>query len=274
VTLPAWRFDLPAWRKWLGGLAMFVLLSGMGYAAEGAVETLLGDKFYRRLLATPLPGFNGAQAWQVVANKFQMEYEAIFDAVHAYFPVLLAVGVGLVILAAGRLLVGRKNSGAFGAGLVLFLILGSVLSPTVLLAGEYKVYDCQSDVIAGYEAAGAELAYAIPPGSKVYWAGYSPATLLYLPGIELLPGQLHGVYSFRISDDDDALRRYGWWNQSLAEKWLAEADFVLVEARNLNRDDWLNEQLANFEMVAETVPQSCQPESVMMVFRPSRLPSP
>jgi hypothetical protein len=87
--------------------------------------------------------------------------------------------------------------------------------------------------------------------------------------VEIYPGQLHGVYSFRISDDDDALRRYGWWNQSLAEKWLAEADFVLVEKRNLDRDNWLNEQLANFEMVAETEPQSCQPDSAMMVFRPS-----
>jgi hypothetical protein len=111
------------------------------------------------------------------------------------------------------------------------------------------------------------LAQIITPGSQIYWAGYSPATLLYLPGAEILPGQLHGVYSFRISDDDEALRRYGWWNQSLAEKWLAKADFVLVEQRNFNRDDWLNEQLVNFDVVTKTAPQSCSLESAMLVFR-------
>ena len=104
----------------------------------------------------------------------------------------------------------------------------------------------------------------------MYWVGYSPVTLLYLPGVKIYPAQLHGVYSFRISDDDDALMKYGWWNQHLAEKWLNEADFVLVEARNMSRNDWLTQKLESgaFVKVGATAPQAaCQSDSFFQIFR-------
>ena len=168
-------------------------------------------------------------------------------------------------LAAAHLLFGRKTG--LGVGFVALTLMGIWLSPSPLLAGEYNSYDCPTDVLPGYEAAGAQLVKVIPAGATVYWAGYSPVTLLALPGAQIYPAQLHGTYSFRIATDEDALTRYGWWNQSLAEKWLYDADFVLVEQRNLDSNDWLAGQLANFERVAQTRPQSCQPDSVMLVFK-------
>jgi len=277
VTLPSWRFEVPAsrrdagtvWRKWPGLVAMFALLAGMAYSAEGTAESLLGGMFYKRLLSLPVPGFAGAQIWQVVANKFQLEYEIIYDAAHTWFPVLLAVLFGLGLLAALKWLIGRKNSAASGAFLV-FVLLGTFFSQSPLLAGEYNSYDCPHDVIPGYETAGAQLAKVIPPGSTVYWAGYSPVTLLYLPGVKIYPAQLNGAYSFRISNDDDALMKYGWWNQHLAEKWLAEADFVLVEERSVARNDWFVQTLQNgsYEEIALTSPQAaCQQASFFHVFR-------
>jgi len=271
VTLPLWRLELPAWRKWLGALGMLGLLAGMAYSAEGTVADLFGADFYKRLLSLPAPGFSGAQVWQVVANKFQVEYGIIHDAVHVWVPVLLAVAFGLVLLAVWKMLNGRKNSAALGGGaLLVFVLLGMVFSPSPLLAGEYNSYDCQSNVIPGYEAVGAKLAKIIPPGSSVYWDGYSPVSLLYLPGVKIYPAQLHGTYSFRISNDDDALLKYGWWNQHLAEKWLAEADFVLVEDRNMARNDWLAQALESgaYRQVAVTGPQAaCQPKSFFHVYR-------
>jgi len=170
-----------------------------------------------------------------------------------------------------KMLNGRKNSAALGGGaLLVFVLLGMVFSPSPLLAGEYNSYDCQSNVIPGYEAVGAKLAKIIPPGSSVYWDGYSPVSLLYLPGVKIYPAQLHGTYSFRISNDDDALLKYGWWNQHLAEKWLAEADFVLVEDRNMARNDWLAQALESgaYRQVAVTGPQAaCQPKSFFHVYR-------
>jgi len=276
VTLPNWNLNPSAWRKWLGGVSFLALLAGMAYSAEGTAESLLGGLFYKRLLAMPIPFLNGAQVWQVVSNKFRLEYEIIYDATHAWFPVVVAVAFGLAVLVAAKILAGRKNSAALGVGIVALTLIGSLFSPSPLLAGEYTSYDCQGDVLPGFEAAGAELAKAIPTGSSVYWAGYSPVTLLSLQGVTIYPSQLHQTYSFRISDDDDALLKYGWWNQHLAEKWLAEADFVLVEQRNLGHGGWLDEQLPNFERVLVTGPQSCRPDSAMLVFRkPSpRSPAP
>ncbi|GAB4489192.1 MAG: hypothetical protein Fur0016_21240 [Anaerolineales bacterium] len=265
VTLPRWNWNLPLWRKLAGGLTLLALLGGMAYSAEGLVRDSLPENFYKRSLALPLPGFNGAQAWQVFANKFGLEYAQIADATQAYFPVVVAVTFGLVIFLAGRIIWGSRHG--FSAGFVVFILLGTLFAPSPFIAGEYKAYDCPSDVLPSYEAAGAALMKVVPPGSKVYWAGYSPATLLYLPGIQILPGQLHGVYSFRISEDDAAIRRYGWWNQSLADGWLAQADFVLMEQRDLERESLTAEQLTGFELVLQTAPQSCRPGSAVLVYR-------
>jgi hypothetical protein len=269
VTLPSWQFEIPAWRKWLGSLVIFGLLAGMAYSAEGTAESLLGEMFYKRLLSAPVPGLNGAQVWQVVSNKFRLEYEIIYDAVHAWFPVLLAILFGLSLFAVLKGLNGRKNSAMSGA-LLAFVILGTVFSPARLLAGEYNSYDCQNDVIPGYESVGTELAEVIPPGSTVYWAGYSPVTLLYLPDAKIYPAQLHGIYSFRISNDDNALAKYGWWNQHLAEKWLAEADFVLAEERSIARNDWLTQALedgSHQEIAVTGLQAECQQDSFFHVFR-------
>lgn len=281
VTLPRWNWNPPLWRKLAGGLTLLALLGGMAYSTEGLVRDSLPETFYKRLLALPMPGFDGAQTWQVFANKFGLEYEQVADATQAGFPVAVAVAFGLVIFIAGKLFFLRPSPltplpagegpgvRGFSAGFAVLLLIGTLFAPSPFIAGEYKAYDCPTDVLPSYEAAGAELMQVVPPGSKVYWAGYSPATLLYLPGIEILPGQLHGVYSFRISDDDAAIRRYGWWNQSLADAWLAQADLVLMEQRDLERESLTVEQLAGFELVLQTAPQSCRPGSAVLVYRKS-----
>ncbi|HEY3310927.1 MAG TPA: glycosyltransferase family 39 protein [Anaerolineales bacterium] len=278
LTLPAWKLDPPLWRKWLGAALFLVLLGGMAYSAEGAAENALGGLFYKRLLAVPVPGLNGALVWQVLANKFRLEYSQVYGTAHAWFPILLAVLFGLVLLGAAAISARASGRVRWGWGLVVLLAAGSLLAPAPVLAGDYTTYDCSTDVIAAYEAAGARLAKSIPPGSKIYWAGYSPASLLYLPDVKIYPAQLHGAYSFRISTDDDALLKYGWWNENLAQKWLGEADFVLAEQKNLGKNDWLGAggRLASYDLVTSTQPLVCQADplqgagedtSAMLLFR-------
>jgi hypothetical protein len=268
VAIPGWTLAAPAWRKGLGSLLLLALLGGMAYSAEGTAETLLGENFYKRLLSLQVPGMGGAQVWQIVANKFQLEYETLFELVHAWFPVAVAVGLGLVIFGAAVMLLGRKNSAALGAGFAFLLILGTLFSSSPLLGGEYAAYDCPQDVLPAYESAGRQISAVVPPGAKVFWNAYSPVTLLYLPQARVHPGQLHGVYSLRISDDSDALLRYGWMNQAVSEAWLNQADFVLVSGRNLGRNDRLQSALdADFSLVLETAPISCQPDSEILVFQ-------
>ncbi len=276
ATLPHWNLTPPPWRAWTGFGLLLLLLAGMAYSAEGTVRDLLPEYFYKRLLMLPMPGFGGAQIWQVFANKFNLEMRAITDAAQVIFPVIVAVGIALLLAIITRFAIRFKirssasksvPASALASAFLLIAFLGTVFSPSPLLAGEYQGYDCPSDVLPGYEAVGAQLAQQIPPGSKLYWDGYSPVTLLYLPGIQILPGQLHGGYSFRISDDDAGLRRYGWTNQSLNEEWLAQADFVLLEARNADPDNWLTANLSDFELILETAPQSCQQDSVLFLYR-------
>jgi len=268
ASLPYWNLTPPPWRAWTGFIALLILLAGMAYSAEGTVRDLLPENFYRRLVMLPMPGFGEAQIWQVFANKFGLEMRDITDTVQVIFPVTVAL-TGAILLALLILLAIRSfaSKSVLAYTFLALFVFGSLFSPSVLLAGEYQGYSCPGNTLPGYETVGAALAERIPPGSKVYWNGYAPTTLLYLPGVQILPGQLHGGYSFRISDDDAGLRRYGWTNQSINEKWLAESDFVLLEARNIDKNGWLESQLSAFELVFKSGPQSCREDSVLYLYR-------
>jgi len=273
ITLPYWNLNPSLWRKWAGGLAFLAVLAGMAYSAESAAENMLGELFYKHLLGTSIPGLNGVQAWQLFANKFQLDYQIIYDVAHAWLPVAAALIVGLLFLAIAGF--DRKYRTGWGFGLVICALLGSLLAPLPFIAGDYQQYDCppaksgEPDLISRYETAAYQVASSIPAGSKLYWAGYSPVTLLYLPGVQIYPAQLHGTYSFRISSETDSLLKYGWWNEALAIKWLDEADFVLAEQRNLEKDDWLitSGLLEQYDLIKQTAPQSCQESSALFLYR-------
>jgi hypothetical protein len=118
---------------------------------------------------------------------------------------------------------------------VAVLIFGILLSPSILLGGGDETLDCTGDVVAGYEAAAAQIGAVLATGDQVYYqASNSPIVLLYLPGIGIYPPQLNNVFSFSDLNGaaiSDELLRYGYWNADLKAQWLAEADFALVEAR-------------------------------------------
>ena len=118
------------------------------------------------------------------------------------------------------------------------------MAPIQALGGGFHNYDCGGDVIAGYDAAGAHLAGVIPPGSLVYWqGGLSIAPLLYVPGVRVFPPQMEDGYARYVTGESDTLRRFGFWNQELAEQWIREADYVLVE--ELYYKKWLRSTLEN-----------------------------
>lgn len=261
-----WNLRPASWRVWIGGLAMLGLLAGMAYSAENAAEKLFGELFYKKLLNLPIPILRNAAAWQVIANKFQLEYKTIYDLAHTWFPVLAVLTLGLTIFIAAGWFYRAWTPGQRGLGLVIILVVGSLFSAAPVMAGDYTAYDCSKDVIPGYEAAGKLLAKSIPAGSRIYWAGYSPVTLLYLDNVAIFPPQLHGTYSYKISSDNNALLKHGWWNEALAEQWLGEADFILAEQKNLGKNDWLNKSghLDHFELVTKSAPRNCSANSILL----------
>jgi hypothetical protein len=182
---------------------------------------------------------------------------------------------GIVILLISTITWKRNlKTGSFGAlAMLAFLIAGSVLTPSVALGAGFRTYDCGGNVIASYESVGASLGDQIPPGSSVYWqGGLSAVPLLYMPGVQVYPPQIFGGYTFRLDGDQQDLLRYGFWNQALAERWLAEADFVLVQERFY--EGWLKARLSDptqFQQIAVTQPTlSCRDDASIRVFKPVR----
>jgi len=284
ISWACWHQILPFWRRMLAGIVMFGLLMGIAYSAEDVVDTLFGDNFIKNLLFFPIPRLSGgrilegqAKLWAFFANRFHLSYETIYNATQTILPLVLALLVGILILSVAavvsRRLAARTPTRVWTRGilgLLLFLTLGYFASPSVLLGNGYQGYDCSGDQIAANEKVGEQLAQVIPPGSQVYWNGYSPVSLLYLPDAKIYPSQLNLAYSFRISDDPEGLVRYGWWNQTLRTQWLLETDFVLVTERNYLRNTWQAQVLESgkYEELAPTsLTALCQNDSYIRIFR-------
>lgn len=282
ITIPVWERNLSTPRQIVVSLALMLALAGMAHSAVGAINDLLPKHFLKNLLAFGVPRFRGgqilsgrAELWSIFANRFGLSYETIYDAAFTLVPVLLALITGLAILMIGSWLTHRLRQNKItqgGRGLItlaLFLALGFALAPTILLGDQYNSYDCGPGQLAAYEQSGAQLAQIIPPGAQIYWAGYSPTTLLYLPQARVYPAQLHLTYSFR-DGDSDALLRYGWWNDQLARRWLNEADFILIRQSTYRHSDSVPpvvEAGAYSELTPTVNVELCRDESYLRVFR-------
>jgi hypothetical protein len=203
-------------------------------------------------------------------NKFQISPQ------RGQFLVAIAsgmiAGILILLLAAIPAWISYRRTGRTRYGiwaLVSLLVAGVLLTPTPVLGLGYRSFDCGGDVLASYRAAGEHLARLIPPSSQVYWkGGLSIAPLLYVPGVKIYPSQVNGDYSYRLDGDPDALERYGFWNHRLADGWLDEADFVLVEERDYRKwfKDWVDQD--RFVELSPTPDLlACRDSSAIRVFQ-------
>jgi hypothetical protein len=241
----SWSNPVPGWRQWLAILGILVLGAGMGYSGTGTfgfwivnmrIPQLQGGHF--------LPGT--ARLGTTFSNTFHLSSGTslwFLSALAGLGIVLLALLLTLalwLVLRALRSHQARAMAISFGAlALIVVLVAGILLSPTQLLGGDYRDYDCSLNVIDMIENSGHELASHIPPGSTVYWDGGSDvAVLLYLPGIHIFPSQLDENYSYWLGGNSDALARYGFWNDSLMQQYLQHADYFIIQERNLN-SNWV-----------------------------------
>jgi hypothetical protein len=220
--------------------AIFVLAScmAMGYAASDVfTAAFLSHRSVRRILfyeGALLPW--DAALWVVVENKFGLTYEQSFDflwdALRFAAPALIGLLLAVLILLLARRMYKKSNYNVLAAGLALFLAVSFVLTPFGVLGGGYTGYDCGGDVLTSYEEIGALLAETIPARSHVYWnGGHSAVPMLYMPDVIFYPAQINGNYTYRLGGDPDETVRYGFWNETLKQQWLAEADYVLLEER-------------------------------------------
>ena len=234
----------------LSAIFILVLIPGLGFAAFPVLGAGLKDTFFNILnVHLPrtqdffhtfrfLPGSVSLQ--EILANKFGIVFDQ-FTNIEAYRRILPAVagllvaGLYLLILWLVQRYFKKRLNRVVGFGyltLITLLVASIILSPTQLMGGMYTVYDCQVNSIQGYEQTGRYLASLIPAGSKVYWQSDDGALpLLYLPGIQVLPGQIFGRWSFSASPESEKVLKFGLWNKQLADSWAVNADFILVEER-------------------------------------------
>jgi hypothetical protein len=294
----SWRQQLPIWLQSIIAALIIGASAGIGYGAFEQIGFRLYDLLIPQwLVGSSTPGYVALGA--ILANRFGLEASDL----RRWLPVAFGILVGMMVLLLAWLVkfiadrrarrqdiaaVNRPPSASPDAerpvarrmpsygywAIVIFLVAGVLLSPTVILGGGYTTYDClEKDVIASYEAAGEHLAKTIPPGSRIYWFGQlSVVPLLYLPGVRIYPAQINGDYSFLSSGNKlDLITRFGRWNQTLASQWAGEADYVLVEQRRFR--GWLRDRMLSgeYEELEPTPPAVyCRDNSRIRIFR--RLP--
>lgn len=153
-------------------------------------------------------------------------------------------------------------------GLVALFVLEIGMANAYFGTGYYD-YDCGEDVIKANEDVGEYLDEKVPEESTVYWGvGRSPVPLLYLSNRDVFPSQLNGDYTYMLSGDSGVLEKFGYWDSRLAESWLLEADYVLVEERvysDLFSFGFDREHYDEITPTPRTDP--CRKDSAIMIFR-------
>ena len=190
--------------------------------------------------------------------------------------VLLVSALVIVVGAITLWLVRRRfNGGQLSGGKIgilalnLFLIAGLILSPTRVLGLGNDFFDCGgTDVLASYKKAGAELSQVIEPGSKIYWEGRIPAIFLYMPNVRVYAPQLNHVHSYFIGGKSDVLLRYSQWNDDLARKWLADADYIMVQnTEKVYLTDEMLESGKYVKVLSAPRAEKCRWQSVIQVYK-------
>ena len=232
VAFSAWEKKPGPVRQVLALVATLVVAVGTAYAGMADLDPILMNLQAPRIRAAQLLS-GSTELWRLLSNKFNLSHDYLL----VILPLAAGLLAGLLIILAALVVPAwvahsrrQPNRGAPGSVALLILFLcGVILSPTLVLGGGDTDPAC-GDVLAAYETAGAHLASLIPPGSQVFWdGGLAPVPLLYLPGVRIFPPQLNDGYARRIGGDGAQLFQYGYWNDALADQWLHQADFVLVE---------------------------------------------
>jgi len=243
ISHPYWVKKMPVWRVVLTGvLTSYFLLELEHWNSNWQRELLHG---VRQILKIEFPRLNsnGVPIWGIIENVFRVESKVVESTTYtlAFWSIPLAFVWIFIPLVNYALRKYKILPNRFGWILFTSLLFFSgLLTPLKSIGGELNAKQCQSDVIISHEFVGEKLQTKIPPGSKVYWAIESWLMYLYIPDIEIFPPQTMIHYRY-ISQTpgltSDYLLQHGYWNQTLKEQWINEADFILVEGRYY-KDEW------------------------------------
>ncbi len=269
-TVPYWQKNSSFVRIIVGIVIILIVFTGVGFGSADALGKWLSEWQIPRFLVQT-SGIEKATLWGIMENKFGIKYQFSLQILPALAGFLIAVSyIGIVTIWLKKI---RKRSlHRFPQTIMAsVLVVGIVLSPTILLGGGDRNLDCTGNVVENYEHIASQLQDEIPNGASIYYnASNSPISLLYLKDVQIYPPQLNNVFSFSKESDpmfSDELLRFGLWNQDLLEKWKGEADYVLVEGRHY--EQWKNEVEAgdySIDLITDPMEQCRGKDSQLIVL--------
>jgi hypothetical protein len=239
-----WEKKLPVWRNIITGVFItFFLLELVRWNSAWQKDLLRGVRLVLNIKIPWRASHDSILLWGLIENFFGGNLPSIE---HTFFTITYwVIPLAFVWIFIPLVIRGVRKSGCSFRNfswvmLTSLLFLIGILTPLKSIGGELNALQCQSNVIESYEIVGESLGSKIPAGSKVYWAIESWMLYLYIPDIEIFPPQtmIHYRYIPQTPDlSNDYLLQHGYWNQTLKEQWIAEADFILVEGRYY-KDEW------------------------------------
>jgi hypothetical protein len=263
----AWPFlikELTVVRQWIVFAVMALLVIGIGFSSHEDLSADFAKAMIERM--------DKVYLWNALLFVTKLPPLLLFRVSFVLLVSFLVVVLGGMAL---RLVYRRLNSGPDAGrkignvALNLLLIAGLILSPTKILGAGSDFFACEgTDVLASYEKAGQELSAVIEPGSTIYWEGRLLAIFLYLPDVKIYAPQMNHVHSYFIGGDADTLLRFSKWNDELARKWLAEADYILFQSAEMV---YLNDQILEsgdyVKVMSAPKAERCRWQSVINVYQ-------
>lgn len=211
------------------------------------------------------------ELWDVLSSRFNLSYSTLAQIL----PAMAGFLFGLLILFISFLFrklvkINQQSMSATSAILVITIIIGLFLSPTYLLAGKGSIGVCENDVLVRNEEIGTILQNTMKEGSRVYWEGTIPTSLLYLRGFQYFPAQLNMQFNYLKDGNTEIVEKNGFWNDELAQQWLNEADYLVLSPeaslnRGVNSDPDL---IRKFELMSVTESLNpCSDTTVLQIYK-------
>jgi len=282
-TWQNWNVNQPIWKMIVIGAGIIFAVLGIGIGNSEA-STYYGSRIIELLQRRALSFENGQivvapwKWWETLKGQLGWEFSTSLKVTG----IVLFFISGLVILAGLMFLYDRlinskghkSNKTYLPQTLVLFLVLGIILSPTEFLGGGWDFYDCQSGVFDSYQDAANQVSNYVENGDQIFWVGVDTQIvlleLLDMKEYQIYPQQLNAMNSFRLGGDSDPLTRIGFWNDELAQEWVDGSQVLMFEDQALTRwfgDVYPQIDLSGYEVVGETSDIGCTTNQRITVYR-------
>jgi hypothetical protein len=280
ATINNWNLTQPMWKRIM--ILVLILLVSLGVFFSYTGPVTFWGRAVGFILRKRFIHFQGGRIqrspwaiWEVLRGRFGWRYPFSIYV----FSILALLGLEVVILSGIVWFIGKSRlinvqRKRISLLLISFLTVSVLISPTQILGGEMHNFSCHAGVISEHEKAAQSISNNVFDGDSVFWLGMNTqSVILELMGkreISLYPQQLNAIYAYRLGGDEKALARFGFWNDTLTEKWLKEADVLLIEKEALV--DWyknfrMRQDVQDFDKVDATSQIGCFGEKAITVYR-------